>query len=253
MYELLLAPVMLFATFVIINMEDPVLIFPKVKSKFLLMVMLPLKTTPPNPFILIVLTYPLNKEAGNVIGTGFEKTTIEEPFVASIIPLTTVGAEPKNVNAFGPRVSVPFVKPSTPYIFKKPPAVRPFPLFNVRLFKVKAGIVILNPLPPMVRLEVAPPAIVPLVILSESFSVRVFGPMENSPLVRVNLVDTIRLPDKFNPFELLLYRFAMVPVVKTEALSDWKLMPANVSAPVAVVALILPEPVNVMAPLMVRL
>lgn len=104
-------------------------------------------------------------------------------------------------------VNVPVVSVSVPFTVGAPDAVTPLALLIVRLFRVITldGIVIPVKLPPKTSEEEAVVfrfAGVPA--MAGPFSVSVFAPIENAPLVRVSPLAMVTEPLRFTPFELLM-------------------------------------------------
>jgi hypothetical protein len=82
----------------------------------------------------------------------------------------------------------------------------PDDLLMVKLLSVTAGRLVEAPEPPKIISELPPPVRLPPVTLTAPFSVSVFDPNDNAPLVRYNIPLTVLLPDSEIPADLLIVR-----------------------------------------------
>jgi hypothetical protein len=131
----------------------------------------------PAPFIVRLLIFPVNNEAGSVIAVKFVKNKLAPELLASIFPEVLEGVFPEIINVLAPIVSVPVVNVTVPAILTDPPKLIPFARFSVKSLSAIAGKLVLAPLPPTIILDELPPVKVPVVVETDPFSVKVFAPM----------------------------------------------------------------------------
>ena len=121
-------------------------------------------------------------------------TLINDEVVVTIVPLVFVTLPFKD-NVLLPTVRGPFVKTNSPSTERLAANVTPLALLMVTLFIVDDAIYngTAAALPPIIRLDVVPPVIVPLLRVTVPFSVTVFAPIDNVPAASVSVPSTVRV------------------------------------------------------------
>ena len=125
MYEDELPPEMLAAEVSINLFVEEVIISPVVSVSIPATVVSDPRVIPPDPFIVKLLTLPLNKEAGKVSADVLVKASVALALLASITPLVRAMELPAYVNVLPPTVNVPSVS------VKLPPNVKALPRVTV--------------------------------------------------------------------------------------------------------------------------
>lgn len=169
----------------------------------------------PAPLMVKLLMLLTKIDSGHMIVEVFISTIVADELLASIFPLTLMGAFPEIVKEFAPKVKVPEVNINVPATFTDPPKLIPFARFSVKLLSNTPGNVVLAPLPPILILLVPPPVKVPAVAETEPFSVNVFAPIEKAPLVSESAVWIVTAPFCVRP--LLLFKVSPSMVLLTNA------------------------------------
>ena len=107
-------------------------------------------------------------------------------------------------------VIFPLVSVSVPLTVTFPPREIPLDRLRVRLLRVTPGRVVLDPEPPTLIFDVAPPVRLPLDVETSPLMVKVFAPMDSAPLVSVSVPLTVVPEVRLTPKLLLMVKLFTV-------------------------------------------
>lgn len=105
---------------------------------------------------------------------------------------------------FDPRARVPSVNVNVPTTLRFPYKLTPADLLIVRLLSVKAGILILPAVPPIIIFVEVPPVTVPVIAVTIPLNVNVFGPIAKFPSISAMPLFIVKSQFRVNPPTLFM-------------------------------------------------